>query len=260
MSSGGFGPPAPSGPAQLALTQTSVNQNHEKPTVLEQNAIAQDIRSPSKRQAEKSFEGESLKEDVQAGQSETALKDANNTSKDGSVKSATNQEKGGTMGSLEQSFGGKSFETGFAEAEFRKEDTHSLTDHVNLDNHMKLSKTAVAGQSSAIYERQSLSAGPPSSTEGHILPPKTHGSYGPQHVVRQNDVTMPRDRMLGSGEGGPLVKPHADDPSFLRSNGGPAPDSSMFGPRDENMKPLSREQLNFFPREPNRLHEQGEVS
>lgn len=259
VSSGGFGPPAPSGPAQLASTQTSVNQNHVNPTV-EQNAIAQDIRSPSKRQAEKSFEEESLKEDVRAGQNETALKDANNTAKDGSVKSVINQEKGDTMGALEQSFGGKSSDTGFAEGEFRKEDAHSLTDHVSLDNHMKLSKTAVAGQSSANYDRQSLSAVPPSSAEGHILPTKTHGSYGPQHLVRPNDVAMPRDRMLGSGEGGPLVKPHSDDPSFLRSNGGPAPDSSMFGPRDENMKPLSREQLNFFPREPTRLHEQGSRS
>ncbi|KAL8516288.1 hypothetical protein ACS0TY_014809 [Phlomoides rotata] len=327
LSSGGFGPLALSGPAQGASTQTSVNQNHAKPTILEQNATAQDIRSPSKRPSEKNFEGESLIENVRAGHNETALKDANNAANDGLVKSVINQEKGDIMGTLEQSFGGKSSEAGFGEDEFHKEETHSLTESVplkqgNLDNHMNLSKTAVAGQSSANYDRQSLSAVPPSSTEGHMLPPKSHGShsdrspaqvdgkpasavgpqgpvavphhgqshkltdgksqygpysarvdskiaiapqyvegyYGPQHVARPNEITMPRDRMLGSGEGGPLVKPHADEPSFLRTNGGPAPDSSMFGPRDENMKPLSKEQLNFFPREPTRPLEQGSRS
>ncbi|KAI3461597.1 hypothetical protein Pfo_018260 [Paulownia fortunei] len=343
LSSGGFGSLAHSGPAQLASSQTSINQNYAKSTVLERNATVQEIRSPSKGLVEKGFEGESLKEEVVTGQNETVVKDADNDAKDGLIKSVTKQEEGDVQGALEKASGGKSFEAGAAEDEFCKEG-HSLADsdslkQVDLENQKMM-------LSSINFDKQSHTAVSASITEGHVLPPQSHGShqqrpqaqvqgqppsmlgpqgpgilphpgqslnptegrapgyfgppksfesqsgpqgpalttladprgimgrapplrfegqYGPQHVVRPSEVAMSKDQMSGSahvsgsGEGGPPMKTHADEPSFLRMNGGTAPDSSIFGSRDEN-KALSRDHLNPFPGEPTRTLDQASKS
>lgn len=100
----------------------------------------------------------------------------------------------------------------------------------------------------------------PRGVVGRATPLRFEGHYGPQHVDRPSEVPMSKDPMPGSGDGGPPMRTHADEPSFLRMNGGTAPDSSVFGRRDEKPKTLSREHLNPFPGEPTHIPGQGEAS
>ncbi|PIN15408.1 Non-specific serine/threonine protein kinase [Handroanthus impetiginosus] len=92
------------------------------------------------------------------------------------------------------------------------------------------------------------------------------GQYGPQQVVRPGEVAILKDQMSGSvhssasGEGGQLMKNPAADPSFLRRNGETAPDSSVFGSRDEKTKTMSWEHLNPFAGEPSRAVDQAAKS
>lgn len=93
---------------------------------------------------------------------------------------------------------------------------------------------------------------------GKPPPPPFESQFGSQHVVRPGEVAMSSDQMSGSGEWRPLTKRHAEEPNF-RMNGVAAHGPSMFGAKDANSKPLSREHLNPFEREPTRTFDQGEL-
>ncbi|KAL6577224.1 hypothetical protein OROMI_011500 [Orobanche minor] len=194
FTSGNFGAPAHSGPAQPTPAQTSVNQNYAKPTVLEQNATVQQTRSPSKGLVEKI--GEPLNEEpVVAGQNGTVVKDADS---DASVnKSIIKQDEDRVQGAKEQASGGKPFEDGATEDELRKEGKllaeFDSMKQVDLDNrNMEFSKTVVTGPSSTNFDKQPHSTVYTSGAEAHILPPHSHGFHqqmpqapGPPPSMRQ---------------------------------------------------------------------------
>lgn len=94
---------------------------------------------------------------------------------------------------------------------------------------------------------------------GKPPPPPFESQFGSQHVVRPGEFAMSSDQMSGSGEWRPLTKRHAEEPN-LRMNGVAAHDPFMFGAKDANSKPLSREHLNPFEREPTRTFDQASRS
>ncbi|KAG8368881.1 hypothetical protein BUALT_Bualt15G0092700 [Buddleja alternifolia] len=113
-------------------------------------------------------------------------------------------------------------------------------------------------ESQSAPQGQALASLPdPRGLMGRAPPLRLEGEFGSQHAVRPNEVAMSKDQMLGSNEGGPLMKNYGNDPSFLKMNGATAPDSSLFGSRDEKLNSFSREHLNSFPREPFRPHDQA---
>ncbi|KAK6145290.1 hypothetical protein DH2020_022110 [Rehmannia glutinosa] len=217
--SGSFGSLAHTGPAQLASTQTSGNQNYAKSTVLEPNATIQEIRSPSKGLVEKG--GEPLNEEVVMGQTGTVVKD---TDSDASAnKSVIKQDGNHVRGALEQASGKKFFEAGVAEDEFRKEEAKLLADsdslkQVDLEN---LSNTVVAGPSSTNFDKQSHTTVSASSAEGHLLPPHSHGSHQQRP---QTQVQGQPPSILGPQGSG--ISPHPGQ--SLNSSEGRVP--GYFGP------------------------------
>ncbi|KAL8027165.1 hypothetical protein ABFX02_14G077600 [Erythranthe guttata] len=270
-------------PAQLASTQTPINQNYMKTSVPEQNAAVQETRSPSKGPVEKG----------------TVLNDTDNTAKEG-LKSVIKQE-GDVKAPPEQH-------------EISEEAGHSLADSDSLrkpdrENQMTQSHTAASAssaeghilppQSHDFYQQRPQAQvqgqppsnvgtegrgsfphgkstnpaegrgpgyfGPPqqsfepqSGPQGRAPPPQFEGQYGPPHVGRPNEASMSKDRMPGSVDGCGPMKNNSNEPNFLRVNGGSAPDS-MFGSRDEKMKSLSREHLNPIPGEPTHTFNQGSL-
>ncbi|KAL6563578.1 hypothetical protein OROGR_002537 [Orobanche gracilis] len=176
FTTGNFGAPSHSGPAQPTPAQTSVNQNYAKPTLLEQNANVQQTRSPSKRLVEKV--GEPLNEEpVIAGQNGTVVKDAES---DATVNnSIIKQDEDPVQGAKDQASGGNFFEDGAAEDELGKygklsADFDSMK-QVDLDNrNMEFSKTVVTGPSSTNFDKQPHSNVPTSGVEAHVLPPHSH--------------------------------------------------------------------------------------
>lgn len=65
-------------------------------------------------------------------------------------------------------------------------------------------------------------------TMGKPPPPPFESQFGSQHVARP----VSSDQMSGSGEWRHLSRPHANELNRSRTNGGAAPDPSMFGSRD----------------------------